>query len=65
MEQMQEKNFNINQIKGKNKKYIKELQKFFDIVDNIEKEELKMDIIYQMLKCDNVLSEMIESEIKK
>ena len=42
-------------IKNDNKKYLKELQKFYDLADNIEDEVLKKDIIYQMLKLEKLL----------
>ena len=34
-----------------NPNYLKQVQKFYDIADNIKDEELRKDIIYQMLKC--------------
>ena len=46
--------------KEKNKKYLKELQRFFDRVDNVEDEELRKSIIYQMLRCDQVLTDIAE-----
>ena len=51
--------------KEKNKRYLYELQKFFDKVDNIKDEELKESIISQMLKCDKVLTEIIEEIINE
>lgn len=45
-------------------KYINQLQKFFDIVDNVENEDLKMDIIYQMLRCNEFLLNEIENKYK-
>lgn len=54
------------QVFGKvNEEYVRELQKFFDIVDNVSKEELKMDIIYQMLKCNKILSDLLENQNNK
>lgn len=47
--------------KEKNKIYLKELQSFFDQADNIQDEMLKRDIIFQMLRCDNVLTELAEN----
>lgn len=38
-----------------NKKYLKELQKFYDLTDNIQDEKLKKSIIYQMLKLEKIL----------
>ena len=46
--------------KEKNKLYLKELQKFFDKVDNIENCELRQSIVSQMLMCDKVLTEIAE-----
>lgn len=49
--------------KEKNSEYISELEKFFDIADNIENEKLKLDIIYQMLKCDEILTKIAEKNL--
>ena len=46
--------------KEKNKLYLKELEIFFDRVDNIEDCELKQSVINQMLICDKVLTEIAE-----
>ena len=46
--------------KEKNKKYLIELQKFLDQVDNIDNYELKTSITNQMLTCDKVLTEIAE-----
>ena len=51
--------------KNKNKNYITNLQIFFDLVDNIEDENFKNNIIYQMLKCDEALTIIIEDICKK
>lgn len=51
--------------KEKNKKYLKELQSFFDKADNIADEELRNKIIGQMLRCDEVLTEIAESRFEK
>ncbi len=51
--------------KEKNQEYIKELQKFLDITDNIADEDLRLRIIYQMLKCDEVLTKIAEIKFKK
>ncbi len=50
--------------KEKNIEYINSLQKFFDIVDNVDNEKLKLDIIYQMLKCDEILTRIAEENWK-
>lgn len=50
--------------KNKNSQYLFELQKFLDLVDNIENENLRKMIVNQMLKCDkcvtNIAEEMFE-----
>lgn len=56
------KNFYSKDWKEKNEKYLKELEKFFDIVDNVINEDLKLRIIYQMLKCDKILTEIAEEK---
>ena len=48
--------------KIENKRYLKELQRFFDRVDNIKDKELKKCVIKQMLMCDNVLTEIAEDK---
>lgn len=57
------KKFYSRDWKEKNEKYIAELNKFFDIVDNIENEDLKLRIIYQMLICDKILTEIAEEKL--
>ena len=47
--------------KNTNKQYLKELQRFFDIAENIKDKELKGQIIRQMLKCDEILTITIEN----
>lgn len=61
---------NIEDKKNKNwkasgHKYLKELQSFLDKVENIENEELKKEIIFQMLKCDNELTKLAEEMFEK
>lgn len=51
--------------KEKNKTYLKELEKFFDKVENIKDEELKNNITNQMLRCDKVLTEIAEEMFRK
>lgn len=51
--------------KNKNSKYLFELQKFLDLADNIEDENLRKLIISQMLKCDRCLTNIAEEMIKK
>ncbi len=50
--------------KNKNEKYLFELQKFLDLVDNIEDEDLRKIIIAQMLKCDKCLTNIAEQIIR-
>lgn len=47
--------------KEKDKVYLKELQLFLDQADNIQDEMLKRNIIFQMLRCDSVLTELAEN----
>ena len=52
---------NIDEINKKNwktssKKYLMELEKFFDKTQSIKDEKLRKDIIIQMLKCDKELT---------
>lgn len=39
----------------KNDEYLKQKQKFFDLTDNIEDENLRKSIVYQMLKLEKLL----------
>lgn len=48
------------QWKEENDKYLEELQLFFDIVDRITDTHLKQKIVSQMLRCDNILTEIAE-----
>lgn len=51
--------------KKESKEYLKEIQKFLDKADNIENEELKNEIIIQMLKCDDELTKLAEKKFKE
>lgn len=51
--------------KNNNQQYLFELQKFLDLADNIEDENLKKSIIYQMLKCDKCLTLIAERKFKR
>lgn len=65
---MKSENKGINNFpdwKMKNKEYLLELQRFLDKADNIENEELKHDIISQMLKCDKVLTRIAQEIIEE
>ena len=59
-----EKNVDVTdrEWKEKNKKYLKELQIFFDRVDNIKDDELRQSIIGQMLICDEILTKIAEEK---
>ena len=46
--------------KEKNKGYLRQLQRFLDAADNIEEEDLRMTVISEMLKCDNILTQLAE-----
>ena len=50
--------------KTKDSKYLKELQKMLDVVENVKDEELKHRIIIQYLKCDSVITELANKKIK-
>lgn len=56
---------NGDEWKTKDDKYLKELQKMFDIVENVEDEELKHRIIIQYLKCDSIITELAKKVINK
>ena len=62
---MEEKIFEKQNWKNKNQQYLFELQKFLDIADNVEEDNLKKLIIYQMLKCDRCLTKIAEKILKK
>lgn len=51
--------------KSKNAAYLNELQKFLDKAANIENEELREELICQMLRCDKVLTEMAEKKFQE
>ncbi len=51
--------------KTKNEDYLNELQKFLDKAANIENEELREEIIIQMLKCDKELTKAAERKIEE
>ena len=57
--------YQVIEWKEKNQKYLKELEKFLDIADNIREEGLKQDIIIQMLRCDEILTNLARNEISK
>ena len=51
--------------KERNDKYSRELQSFFDKADNINDENLKKKIVGQMLKCDEVLTQIAENRFQE
>ena len=53
------------QWKNKDEIYLFELQKFFDIVENVENKELRKAIIAQMLKCDKRLTQIAEKNLQR
>ena len=53
-----------NKWKNKNSQYLFELQKFLDLADNIEDENLRKLIISQMLKCDKCVTSIAEKMFK-
>ena len=50
--------------KNKNTQYLFELQKFLDLADNIQDENLRKLIISQMLKCDKCVTNIAEEMFK-
>jgi len=60
MENLEYKNWKAN-----GQKYLKELQAFLDKAENIENEEIRKEIIFQMLKCDNELTLLAEDMFNK
>lgn len=65
MEEIGKNTNNFPDWKMKNKEYLTELQCFLDRADNIKDEELKNDIIKQMLKCDKILTKIAEEKIEE
>ena len=60
MENLEYKNWKAN-----GQKYLKELQSFLDKAESIENEEIRKEIIFQMLKCDNELTALAEEMFEK
>lgn len=50
--------------KEKDKEYLKFIQKFLDLSDNIENKELKDEVIRAMLMCDERLTQLAELEFE-
>ncbi len=64
MENKNELNNEINHNwKFEDKNYIKELTKFLDITEQIKDEELREEIIGQMLRCDMELTIYAEKKM--
>lgn len=51
--------------KNEDKQYLFELQKFLDLADNIEDENLRKLIISQMLRCDRHVTYIAENIFKE
>lgn len=64
---MKECNFklDIDELKRKDKLYLRELQIFLDKVNNVEDEELKSQILYQMHRCEERIILMCKELINK
>lgn len=60
IEKLENKNW-----KADSPKYLKELQAFLDKAENIQNEELRKEIIFQMLKCDNELTILAEEKFRE
>lgn len=56
-----QQNTKASQWKSQDEIYLFELQKFLDIVENVENEELRKEIIAQMLKCDKRITQLAEN----
>lgn len=54
----------IRNQKKKSQEYLFELQKFLDVVDNIQDVDFKNRIIFQMLKVDEALTRVLEESIE-
>ncbi len=51
--------------KSESKTYLNEIQKFLDKLDNVENEELRREIVIQMLKCDEELTKLAEKKFQE
>lgn len=51
--------------KVKNKRYLKEVQKMLDIIDNVKDEELKNRIVLQFVKCEDLITELAIDELNR
>ena len=50
-------------ISTSNEKYLFELQKFLDLLDNVKEEKLRKELIYQLNRFDKVITEIAEQHI--
>ena len=60
-----EQNAKESKWKNEDEIYLFELQKFLDIVENVEDEELRKEITAQMLKCDKRVTQLAEDIFQK
>lgn len=67
MDEVEKENLDMKDSNWKNKdeQYLFELQKFLDISENIQDEELKKEVIAQMLKCDRIITKLAEDIFQK
>lgn len=56
---------NEQQNNPKDKLYLREMEVLLDKLDNIENEKLKLDIIYQIFKCEKILINNTKNLIEK
>ena len=54
----------IDNLKRKDKNYIKELQILFDRIENIQDEELRNQILYGIHRCEKMVLEICYKLIK-
>lgn len=63
---MKKNNLIINpQWKIKNPQYLCAIEKFLDKASNIENTDLRNEIIYQMLECDKILTELSQEKLQQ
>ena len=60
-----EQNTKESKWKNEDEIYLFELQKFLDIVENVENEEFRKEILAQMLKCDKRVTQLAETIFQK
>ena len=51
--------------KTKDKRYLKELQRMFDIVENVKDEDLRNRILIQFVRCDELITELAREQISQ